>query len=55
VDKPHKQLRAWQLGMEIAIDIYRITETFPGEEKFGIVSQMRRSVISIPSNTRPVK
>jgi four helix bundle protein len=50
VDKPHKQLRAWQLGMEITIDIYKITETFPGEEKFGLVSQMRRSAISIPSN-----
>jgi len=41
--------------MEIAIDIYKITETFPGEEKFGLISQMRRSAISVPSNTCPVK
>lgn len=32
------------------IDLYRHTETFPAEEKFGLVSQMRRSAVSVPSN-----
>ncbi len=50
MNKPHKKLRAWQLGMEITVDIYRITKKFPSEEKFGLTSQMRRSAVSIPSN-----
>lgn len=48
--KPHKNLRAWQLGMAIAADVYRLTEAFPREEKFGLSSQMRRCAVSIPSN-----
>ncbi len=50
MDKPHRKLRAWQIGMEIAEDVYRITKTFPGEELYGLVSQMRRCAVSIPSN-----
>jgi len=50
VEKPHKKLKAWQLAMEIAQDIYRITQQLPAEEKYGLVSQMRRSATSIPSN-----
>lgn len=36
--------------MEIVLDIYKITESLPSEEKFGLVSQMRRCAVSIPSN-----
>ena len=50
MEKPHKNLRAWQLGMEITVKIYLLTESFPSDEKFGLVSQMRRSAGSIPSN-----
>ncbi len=50
MEKPHKKLRAWQLGMEIAKDVYMLTKNFPPEEKFGLVSQMRRCAVSIPSN-----
>lgn len=50
MDKPHKKLRAWQLGMEIALEAYRITEKLPPDEKFGLISQIRRSAVSIPSN-----
>lgn len=50
MDKPHKKLKAWQLGIEIAKDIYRITKDFPAEEKFGLVLQMRKCAVSIPSN-----
>ena len=51
VDKPHKKLKVWQLAMEIVTDVYRLTESFPSEEKFGLISQMRRCAVSIPSNT----
>ena len=50
MDKPHKKLDVWKAGMETAQMVYRVTKTFPTEEKFGIVSQMRRAAVSIPSN-----
>jgi len=50
MEKPHKRLRVWQLGMDMAVDVYKLTETFPSGEKFGLTSQMRRCVVSIPSN-----
>jgi len=50
MEKPHKSLKAWQFGMDIAVDVYKTTEGFPSEEKFGLTSQMRRCGVSIPSN-----
>ena len=50
MEKPHKKLEVWKLAMEIAEDIYELTEKFPSPEKFGMVSQMRKSSVSIPSN-----
>jgi four helix bundle protein len=44
------ELRVWQRSHRLALDIYRQTRTFPIEERFGIVSQMRRSVVSVSSN-----
>jgi four helix bundle protein len=46
----YKELRVWQKSMELVKKIYLITSSFPKDELFGIVSQMRRSAISIPSN-----
>lgn len=45
-----KDLRIWQKGIEIVSDIYILTKKFPKEELFSLTSQLRRSVISIPSN-----
>lgn len=45
-----KDLIVWQRSMELVNEIYRISSLLPSEEKFGLTSQMRRSVISIPSN-----
>jgi len=48
--KSFKDLRIWQKGIEIVSDIYILTKNFPKEELFSLTSQLRRSVISIPSN-----
>ncbi|HET9178776.1 MAG TPA: four helix bundle protein [Terriglobia bacterium] len=46
----YRDLQVWQKGLELAKVIYAITKPFPTEEKFGLVSQMRRAAISVPSN-----
>ena len=48
--KNFKDLLVWQRGMALAKAIYQLTQEFPREEKFGLVSQMRRAAVSIPSN-----
>ena len=45
-----KDLVVWQKAKELAIEIYRITTDFPRSEQFGLISQIRRAVVSIPSN-----
>ena len=50
MEKPHKKLDVWQLSMELSRTIYRLTARYPSEERFGLVSQMRRAAVSIPSN-----
>src|SRR5204863_1182204 len=46
----YKDLLVWQKGIALAKVIYSLTQRFPAEEKFGLVSQMRRAAVSIPSN-----
>ena len=46
----YKDLNVWQKGIELAKLIYTLTARFPTEERFGLVSQMRRAAVSIPSN-----
>jgi len=48
--KPHKKLNAWMKSFEFVKDIYSITNSFPSEERFGLISQMRRAAVSIPVN-----
>ncbi len=43
-------LQVWQRGMELAKAVYQLTQSFPSEEKFGLVSQTRRAAVSVPSN-----
>jgi four helix bundle protein len=45
-----KDLRIWQKGIEIVNKVYKATQSFPKEELYGLVTQMRRSAVSIPSN-----
>ncbi len=46
----HKDLKVWQKGIDLVKLIYEITSSFPTNEQFGLVSQMRRAAVSIPSN-----
>ncbi|WP_319230421.1 four helix bundle protein [Draconibacterium orientale] len=45
-----KELKVWQKGRVLVKEIYQATHTFPKDELFGIVSQMRRAAVSIPAN-----
>jgi len=46
----YRDLIAWHKAMELVTEIYRVTQNFPKEELFGLMSQLRRSAVSIPSN-----
>ena len=46
----HRDLDAWQTSMDLAVAIYSLTQKLPSTEKFGLVAQMRRAAVSIPSN-----
>ncbi len=46
----YQDLIAWQRSFALTKEIYRLTKEFPAEEKYGIVSQMRRAAVSVPSN-----
>src|SRR5579864_4172153 len=46
----YKDLIAWKKGMELAATIYDVTDGFPAQETYGLVSQLRRAAVSIPSN-----
>jgi four helix bundle protein len=48
--KNYKELKVWQKSYELCLEIYTITAKFPREEIYGLTSQIRRSVVSIPSN-----
>jgi four helix bundle protein len=46
----YKKLNVWILAVDLAVEIYSLTKKFPGEEKFGMTSQLRKCAVSIPSN-----
>lgn len=48
--KSFRDLLVWQKAMQLATAVYRITQQFPTQEMYGMVSQMRRCAVSIPSN-----
>ena len=48
--KTHRDLLVWQKGINLVKVIYQLTDSFPQTEQFGLISQMRRSAVSIPSN-----
>lgn len=48
--KSYKDLIVWQKAVDLCVKVYKLTETFPKSEVFGITSQIRRSVVSVASN-----
>jgi four helix bundle protein len=48
--KTYRDLDIWNAGIRLVKDVYKTTENFPKHELYGLISQMRRSAISIPSN-----
>ncbi len=46
----HKNLNVWKQSINPTIEIYRLTDNFPNSELYGLVSQLRRAAVSIPSN-----
>ncbi len=46
----HRDLIAWQKAMDLGLHVYRLTATFPDTERYGLVSQLRRASVSVPSN-----
>lgn len=48
--KTHRDLQIWQKSMELVTKVYKEVDSFPGYEKFGLISQLRRSAVSIPAN-----
>ena len=45
-----RDLTVWQRAMQLTVAVYKLTQEFPREELYGLTSQIRRSVVSIPSN-----
>jgi four helix bundle protein len=45
-----RRLDVWNDGIELVVDIYRLTEPFPAHERYGLISQLRRAAVSVPTN-----
>ena len=50
IEADYKDLLVWQKGLRLVKIVYRVTQDFPSDERFGLVSQMRRAAVSVPSN-----
>ena len=46
----YKELIVWQKSVQLCVEVYKITSDFPKSELYGLVSQLRRSAVAIPSN-----
>ncbi|TAJ09444.1 MAG: four helix bundle protein [Nitrospirae bacterium] len=50
MERPHKKLSVWKEAIELALLVYRVTEQFPGSERFNLIDQLRRAAVSVSSN-----
>ena len=48
--RPHQKLEVWKKSIDFVVSLYKATDTFPKEEKFGLTSQLRRAAVSIAAN-----
>lgn len=49
-ESAYRKLEVWQRGMDLVVEVYRLIEMMPSQEKFGLVSQIQRAAVSIPAN-----
>jgi len=49
-ERPHEKLVTWQEAYKLTLFVYSMTKEFPEEERYGLISQMRRSAYSVPMN-----
>lgn len=49
-ESAYRKLEVWQCGMDLVVEVYRLIEAMPSQEKFGLVSQIQRAAVSIPAN-----
>jgi len=50
VIRGYQDLECWQKAMDLVVDTYQVTKTFPSDERYGLVAQLRRAAVSVPSN-----
>jgi four helix bundle protein len=48
--RPHEKLDVWNKSVDFVVTVYKATESFPKEERFGLTSQIRRAAVSVPAN-----
>jgi four helix bundle protein len=48
--RPHEKLDVWKKAIDFVVEVYRATEDWPKEEKFGLIAQVRRASVSVPAN-----
>jgi four helix bundle protein len=50
MEKPHKKLKVWSEAVSLVLIVYKVVKTFPRAEEFGLISQIKRAVVSIAAN-----
>ena len=48
--RTHRDLDVWSRSIDLVVGVYRLTKSFPREERYGLTAQLRRAAVSIPSN-----
>lgn len=48
--RDYRKYNVWELGQEVTLETYKLTRSFPKEELYGVISQMRRASSSVPAN-----
>jgi four helix bundle protein len=48
--RTYRDLFLWRKGIDLAKEVYRVTKSFPAAERFGLISQLQRAAVSVPSN-----
>jgi four helix bundle protein len=46
----YKELNVWKRAIKLTVQVYKVSRSFPADERFGLTSQIRRSAVSVPSN-----